>query len=786
MDSVAARQRVFDRYQALEPLFSRWEKIKDLIDQLLDLMLNLRQSGHPGGSRSKVHALVVTLLSGIMRWDIRVPEKPFSDRLILVAGHTVPLIYATLAVLNEAMRAKYQQTGDVKYLVPAERALHWEDLLTFRRRGGLPGHAEATGKTLLLRFNTGPSGHGSPPAAGQALALKRAGAGDVRVFAIEGEGGLTAGANHEVKNTAWGLRLDNLYYILDWNDFGIDDHPVSAVVPGTPDDWFKPYGWRVFPALHGNEWGPVTSALLEMVYGENPHGVPSIAWLRTRKGRGYGVYDNKSHGAPHAMNSALFWKTKEAFAARYGVEFDGFGQTAPPTYEAQRAQTATNMERVVQVLRRDQELVDYIADTLVALGEEIPAEKPGLKIALDKNPIHDPRLYDYRRYPPQLFVKPGTSVANRVALRQWGAWVNAFCREHYGRPLFLVCSADLTSSTNIAGFGESWGDFEGYGWYDPVGNPDGTLVPQEITEFTNAGLMVGVAGVNFAPDPEKDFQGFYGACSTYGSFAYLKYGLVRLWSQMVQDSPIKLGKLLWVVGHSGPETADDSRTHFGIFSPGVTQLFPEGQIINVHPWEYNEVPVVLGAALREAAPVVALHLTRPSITIPDREALGIPSHLEAAKGAYILRDYKEGQRPMGTVFVQGTSSTANMVQILPDLEREGLNVKIVAAISPELFRLQPASYRERVVSPADWLDSMTVTNGARRLMHDWLSSKIAEEYSLSSDWDNRWRTGGMLDELVDEAHLSPPWLLEGIRRFVADRDKRLARIQEALDACRQR
>jgi len=34
-------------------------------------MLNLRQSGHPGGSRSKVHAMVVTLLSGAMRWDIR-------------------------------------------------------------------------------------------------------------------------------------------------------------------------------------------------------------------------------------------------------------------------------------------------------------------------------------------------------------------------------------------------------------------------------------------------------------------------------------------------------------------------------------------------------------------------------------------------------------------------------------------------------------------------------------------------------------------------------------------
>src|SRR5512137_2893669 len=124
--------------------------------------------------------------------------------------------------------------------------LTWEDLLNFRRHGGLSGHAEMEGKTLFLKFNTGPSGHGSPAAVGEALALKRAGATGVKVFAFEGEGGLTPGANHEAMNSAWGLALDNLYYVLDWNDFGIDDHPISSVVYGTPTDWFASHGWRVF------------------------------------------------------------------------------------------------------------------------------------------------------------------------------------------------------------------------------------------------------------------------------------------------------------------------------------------------------------------------------------------------------------------------------------------------------------------------------------------------------------------------------------------------------------
>ena len=82
-----------------------------------------------------------------------------------------------------------------------------------------------------------------------------------------------------------------------------------------------------------------------------------------------------------------------------------------------------------------------------------------------------------------------------------------------------------------------------------------------------------------------------------------------------------MGKTIWVAGHSGPETAEDFRTHFGIFAPGVTQLFPEGHIINLHPWEYNEVPVMLGAALKTDVPILALHLTRPPVEIPDREKL---------------------------------------------------------------------------------------------------------------------------------------------------------------------
>ena len=137
----------------LKKEFHYWDVIGDMIDQCIDISLNLSQSGHPGGSRSKMPVLLATLLSGIMRWDIRNPGRTFSDRFVLVAGHTNPVVYAALAVFNEALQRKYIETENERYLNPTGKdfTLLPSDLLTLRRRGGLSGHAEMEGKTLFFK-----------------------------------------------------------------------------------------------------------------------------------------------------------------------------------------------------------------------------------------------------------------------------------------------------------------------------------------------------------------------------------------------------------------------------------------------------------------------------------------------------------------------------------------------------------------------------------------------------------------------------------------------------------
>ena len=756
-----------------------WEITKDLIDQCIDVTLNLSQSGHPGGSRSKVHGMLITLLSGAMRWDIRDPTKRFSDRFVLVAGHDNPMVYATLAVLNESLRIKFEQTQDSKYLVKNgdEFQLVWEDLLTLRQNKGLPGHAEMEGKTLFFKFNTGPSGHGSPAAAGAALAHKLAGTEEVKVFAFEGEGGLSTGVTLETLNSAWGLGLGNLVYYIDWNDYGIDSRPFSSIVNSTPKELFETSGWHVEGTDNCEDWDSFTKAYYNLIVGRSNSTIPKMVFAKSRKGRGYHKFDEKSHGSPHKRNSELFWKTKEDFASKYNVSFDNFGEDAALSRDEQVLQGSSYLETIFSVMRNNQDLVDYLADSLVQIGDSVPSDISSCKIK-DSNPLDDKELFNFSNYPSELFANPGDKVPNRVGFSKIASWLNSYSRENYGRPLFVAMSADLADSTNISGFSKGWGDMEDLGMYSKESNTSSPLMPQGITEFANSGMMAGLSTVNFNSDTLDSYNGFIGSFSTYGSFSYLKYGPIRLFSQVAQDSQIKVGKLLWIAGHSGPETAEDSRTHFGIFAPGVTQLFPKGHIINLHPWEHNDVAPALAAAFSTDVPIVALHLTRPAIEVPDRQKMGIASHFDASKGAYLIRDFDERPRD-GVVIVRGTSSTNTVVSILGDIS-SNYNVKIVSAISWELFDMQDSVYKSSVIGDQEWADSMVITNTGLNVMKNWISNRVVADYSLSPDWDNRWRTGGSLEQIIDEAHLSPRWVMKSIAKFATDRFERLERLKQEI------
>src|SRR5678809_487089 len=250
-----------------------------------------------------------------------------------------------------------------------------------------------------------------------------------------------------------------------------------------------------------------------------------------------------------------------------------------------------------------------------------------------------------------------------------------------------------------------------WGHYDPETNPAGTRLKAAIQEAGNASTAIGLVGQSASLDPDT-FAGVWAWSGTYGAFTPLMYLPARVWSQQNQDSKFRTGVLHILAGHSGPETAADARTHFGIFSPQVWKLFPRGQVINLSFWDYNDVAPGYFAAAEIAARdkhvgVIVIEVARPDFKVADRTKFADTDIRAAAKGLYVIRDFAPGARH-GYIVAQGSSATFNLVSILPRLEQAGINVKVVSAISEELFDRQPESYRKSVLPDEAKQDLMFV------------------------------------------------------------------------------
>src|SRR5439155_20930827 len=122
----------------------------------------------------------------------------------------------------------------------------------------------------------------------------------------------------------------------------------------------------------------------------------------------------------------------------------------------------------------------------------------------------------------------------------------------------------------------------------------------------------------------------------------------------------------------------------------------------------------------------------------------------------------------------------NLVSILPRLEQAGLNVKVISAISEELFDHQPESYRNAVLPPEARQDLMFISSGTRRMWPLRNAGSLTDEYSLTSDWDNQWLSGGLEADVIAEAHLDQNSIFTAVQRFASDRPERLARLRSLL------
>jgi transketolase len=68
---------------------------------------------------------------------------------------------------------------------------------------------------------------------------------------------------------------------------------------------------------------------------------------------------------------------------------------------------------------------------------------------------------------------------------------------------------------------------------------------------------------------------------------------------------------------------------------------------------------------------------------------------------------------------------------------------------------------------------MFISTGTRRMWPLRNVGSLTDEYSLTSDWDNQWLTGGLEADVIAEAHLDPESIFAGVVRFAKERPRRL-------------
>src|SRR4029078_2835355 len=102
--------------------------------------------------------------------------------------------------------------------------------------------------------------------------------------------------------------------------------------------------------------------------------------------------------------------------------------------------------------------------------------------------------------------------------------------------------------------------------------------------------------------------------------------------------------------------------------------------------------------------------------------------------------------------------------------------------SEELFDHQPQSDRDAVLPEPARQELMFVSSATIRMWPLRNVGSLADEYSLTSDWDNQWLTGGLEADVIAEAHLDPASILAGVTRFAQDRGTRVRGQRRLLES----
>jgi transketolase len=253
--------------QSIEVMSKRMKK------NLLDTALAAgASSSHFGGGLSLID-IMATLYGAILKYDPKNPEWSERDRFILSKGHGVLGYYTALV-----------EAG----FIPKK------DLLSFEKTDSyLLGHS-VKNRAKGIEFSNGSLGMGLALGIGVALAGKRR-KNAFNIFVVMGDGECNEGSVWEAALAAPQFKLDNLFAIVDRNNFQQTGSNAEIMSVGDLESKWESFGWQVV-GVDGHN----IAELYDAFTAEYEKNKPVAIIAHTIKGKGFSFSENNNdwHHAP--------------------------------------------------------------------------------------------------------------------------------------------------------------------------------------------------------------------------------------------------------------------------------------------------------------------------------------------------------------------------------------------------------------------------------------------------------------------------------------------------------
>jgi len=562
--------------------------------------------------------------------------------------------------------------------------LSLDEIKRFRQWGSkTPGHPEVE-RTPGVETTTGPLGQGVMNSVGMAIAEVHLAEVfnrpdheivDHRTFAICSDGDLMEGASHEAASLAGHLKLAKLTWIYDDNHITIEGDTRLAYSDDVARR-FEAYGWHVQDlGERANDIDALTGALNE---ASDETGRPSLIIVRS----------HIAWGAPEKQDTA------EAHGSPLGEEEV---RATKRRYGWPEEKTFFVPDRVHEHMRRavgrGRELHAAWNEKMDAYREAHPELASRFEAALRGDL---PEGWD--RDVPTFSPDEGPMATRKASGKVMDAIAPAL-------PWLIGGAADLAGSTKT--LLPDTDDFE-------ADSPGGRNFHWGIREHAMTAASTGMS--------------IHGGVRPFAStfFIFTDYARPAIRLAALTGQPV-----VYVLTHDSIGLGEDGPTHQPVEHLASFRAMPNVHVMR--PADANEVAFAWRAALERRDGPTMLVLSRQKLPIPDRGELAPAEGVR--RGGYVLAE-ERGERPDLILLASG-SEVSIALEARERLTDHEIDARVVSLPCWELFRAQPAAYRDQVLPP-DVKPRLAVEAAASFGWEAWVGDEGAvigvDRFGASAPW----------------------------------------------------